>query len=228
MATSKLQKAVGNLLDKAFPEFSIKENCRPDWLLSSNLTRLELDFYIDELKIAFEIQGRQHYEFTPHFHKDYTEFELGKQYDAEKKDLCYGAGITLIEIDTLMDAIIEVKTLKEAHGIIQKPIKKKPKKRPRYDPVRRYQINEFRLINKGDPVAKDEQKLKEIKQCHRKFRKFFNKPVGERKYRIPVFEFKYLNYDEQSAILEEYGIQSMVIDELSITSTPSCFHRQSV
>ena len=113
MATSKLQIAVGDLLDKRFPQFHVRENYRPDWLMSSNLTKLELDFYVEELKIAFEIQGAQHIEFVPFFHGSRLNFEKRKLYDQEKKDLCYGRGVQLIELFSLMDALIEVNKIEE-------------------------------------------------------------------------------------------------------------------
>jgi len=118
MATSKLQIEVGNLLDRTFPEYKIRENYRPDWLMSSNLTRLELDFYIEELRIGFEVQGEQHYKFIDFFYKTIEDFEKRKQYDQEKKDLCVGNKVQLIEIFSLMDAIIEIKTIKENNGIL--------------------------------------------------------------------------------------------------------------
>jgi hypothetical protein len=119
MATSKLQIAVGDMLDNTFPQYHIHENCRPDWMLSSNLTKLELDFYIEEIKVAFEIQGAQHYQFVEFFHGTYEKFEQRKQYDQEKRDLCYGAGIKLFEIDTLMDAIIRIGEIKDHNKKIQ-------------------------------------------------------------------------------------------------------------
>ena len=113
MATSKLQKEVGQMLDKTFPHLKVKENCRPEWLVSSSGTLLELDFYIEELSIAFEIQGEQHFGFVPFFHKDRSEFEKRKQYDAEKKDLCHGAGVKLIEICSSKDAVLVIGKIKE-------------------------------------------------------------------------------------------------------------------
>lgn len=113
MATSRLQIEFGNLLDKTFPELTITENFRPDWLLCSSLTKLELDFYIAELQIAFEIQGRQHLEFVPFFHKTLHDFERQKERDIEKKNLCYGHGVSLIEIFSMMDGITEVNKIKE-------------------------------------------------------------------------------------------------------------------
>lgn len=117
MSTSKLQAEVGNLLDRTFPQYRIRENYRPDWLISSNLTRLELDFYIEELKIGFEIQGEQHYKFIGFFYKTQEEFEKRKLYDLEKKNLCEGNKVKLIEIYSMMDAIIEIKVIKENNGL---------------------------------------------------------------------------------------------------------------
>ncbi len=113
MATSKLQRLVGDMLDKELPQFRIRENYRPDWLVSSERTKLELDFYIEELGIAFEIQGAQHYDFIPFFHVDMNGFEKRKMFDREKKELCRGYGVRLIEILTETDAIVAVKEIKD-------------------------------------------------------------------------------------------------------------------
>lgn len=114
MATSKLQRFTGDLLDQEFPQFTIRENFRPDWMLSSNLTKLELDFFIEELNIGIEVQGLQHYEYIPWFYKDVNDFEKRKQYDKEKQDLCVGKGVKLIEIASEMDIQIFVYELKES------------------------------------------------------------------------------------------------------------------
>ena len=114
MSTSKLQRRLGDMLDKKFPQYRIRENYRPDWLVSSDRSILELDFYIEELKIAFEVQGAQHYQFIPFFHSDHAGFEKRLKYDREKQDLCYGRGVRLIEISTETDAIIAVKNIEEA------------------------------------------------------------------------------------------------------------------
>lgn len=119
MATSKLQRLFGDLLDRELPEYTIRENYRPDWLISSDNTRLELDFYIEELRIAFEVQGEQHYIFTPFFHKNMDDFEKRKRFDEEKRDLCYGNGIKLFEIFTQTDCEIAIKNIQEKYA--QKP-----------------------------------------------------------------------------------------------------------
>lgn len=57
---------------------------------------LELDCYNEELRIAVEFQGRQHYEYTPHFHKSKEDFRTQQYRDHIKKELCAKAGISLI------------------------------------------------------------------------------------------------------------------------------------
>lgn len=66
---------------------------RPEWLYG-----LELDGYNEELNIAFEYQGKQHYEYVPFIHKNYENFELCKERDIRKKQLCQEKKLNLIEI----------------------------------------------------------------------------------------------------------------------------------
>jgi hypothetical protein len=62
------------------------------------LNGLELDGYNEELKLAFEYNGVQHYKFIEFFHKTYDEFLKRKEYDDLKKNLCDEKGISLITI----------------------------------------------------------------------------------------------------------------------------------
>lgn len=60
---------------------------------------MELDGYNEELKIAFEFQGKQHYEFVEHFHRNGLEdLENQKKRDQQKRLDCEKLGIRLIEI----------------------------------------------------------------------------------------------------------------------------------
>lgn len=72
---------------------------RPKWL-KNNLGRLmELDGYNDELKLAFEYQGIQHYkEYPLYFHKESGIYAYSLRKDEEKRTLCKNNGIVLVEV----------------------------------------------------------------------------------------------------------------------------------
>ena len=73
---------------------------RPSWLTNAEGTRLELDGYCPSLNVAFEHQGRQHYQQKTHFNKarDKSAFDRSQRHDARKKRLCKKKGIHLIEV----------------------------------------------------------------------------------------------------------------------------------
>lgn len=101
--TSRLQKMTRNKLNFYFGHLDIRENSRPPWLTSEKGTRLELDFYAPSASVAIEVQGVQHTEYTPFFHRDYKDYEYQKQRDKRKKQVCKKRGITLYEIFTEED-----------------------------------------------------------------------------------------------------------------------------
>lgn len=76
----------------------IYENYRPYWLCDHKGRRLELDFYFPSRDMAIEVQGMQHYQFTPYFHRDYDEFIQLKERDYNKRQICMDLGIRLFEI----------------------------------------------------------------------------------------------------------------------------------
>jgi hypothetical protein len=110
-AYSKLHNYTAKKLRDNLPDLRIMENYHPDWLLSPIGTRLELDIFLPEINTAIEIQGAQHFSFTSFFHKSYSDFEKQKEYDEEKRNLCYGAGIKLIEVCTEKDADIFIEKI---------------------------------------------------------------------------------------------------------------------
>lgn len=81
-----------HIFNKKFPKV------RPDFLRRPNGRCLELDGYNDELKLAFEYNGYQHYKFSSKFHKNMTDLEDQIQRDIDKKEMCRKHGIELIEI----------------------------------------------------------------------------------------------------------------------------------
>lgn len=80
------------LFDRPFPRE------RPAWLRNTNGRPLELDGYCQELGIAFEHQGLQHYENISYF-RDNTEDIQNR--DNLKRSLCNEAGVILLEIPAL-------------------------------------------------------------------------------------------------------------------------------
>ena len=83
----------------------------PTWLINSDGYRMELDGFNQELRLAFEHQGSQHYRYVKHYHRNNDSFELQQRRDIEKRELCIKQNITLIEIPEVLNrlAICEVK-----------------------------------------------------------------------------------------------------------------------
>lgn len=73
---------------------------RPSWLINPKTgRRLELDCYNEELNVAGEYNGRQHYVYTPPmFHKTPEAFEEQKYRDKIKRGICNIHNIKLITV----------------------------------------------------------------------------------------------------------------------------------
>lgn len=72
--------------------------CRPNFL-KNEITgghNLELDCYNEQLGIAIEYNGEQHYKYIPFFHKTKDTFYNLKYRDDMKKRLCQENGVRLI------------------------------------------------------------------------------------------------------------------------------------
>jgi hypothetical protein len=57
-----------------------------------------LDGYNEELKLAFEFQGIQHYQFSQKWHGSLQEFQRQRDRDAEKVVACQQHGVALLVI----------------------------------------------------------------------------------------------------------------------------------
>lgn len=71
---------------------------RPAFLKYIHGKNLELDGYNANMKVAFEYQGIQHRQFTPLFHKTYTDFQKQVDRDNWKAETCAKKGIKLLSI----------------------------------------------------------------------------------------------------------------------------------
>lgn len=73
---------------------------RPDFLHNHVLqtNNLELDCYNEDLRIAVEYNGAQHYKYIPFMHRTRDSFNNQKYRDHIKRELCQKNGINLIEV----------------------------------------------------------------------------------------------------------------------------------
>ncbi|NVM28771.1 MAG: hypothetical protein HWN65_08005 [Candidatus Helarchaeota archaeon] len=99
-------KSLEMIFNKKFSKF------RPDWLINNQGNQMELDGYNEELALAIEYQGVQHYKYHKFFHKSMKDYKQRKANDKLKRELCNKNGITLIEVpytverDKIQDYII--------------------------------------------------------------------------------------------------------------------------
>lgn len=89
----KCRDILENLTGQPFP------TDRPWWLTSPKTgRRLELDGYNENLRIAFEYNGKQHYVFPNSYHKTKEEFEQQVWRDEFKAKECRKRGVNLLVI----------------------------------------------------------------------------------------------------------------------------------
>ena len=63
-----------------------------------------MDYYCENLKLAFEYQGLQHEEYVQFFHRgDINNFYKQQEHDRIKKEICEKKGIKLICIPSKYD-----------------------------------------------------------------------------------------------------------------------------
>jgi len=93
----------GELKCRSFLERTFRRKfpkCRPAFLKNpiTNGNAMELDCFNEELQLACEYQGEQHYRFIPYFHKNKDSFYNQKYRDELKKELCKKNNIYLIQV----------------------------------------------------------------------------------------------------------------------------------
>ncbi|OED39817.1 hypothetical protein AB834_00070 [PVC group bacterium (ex Bugula neritina AB1)] len=103
-STSKSEKICRYIFETIFKKpFPV---IKPDFLKTKKYKwGLELDGFCENLNLAFEHQGRQHYEFVERFHRTPENFKNQLQRDQDKKDLCKKNNVKLIEIPAIGNII---------------------------------------------------------------------------------------------------------------------------
>jgi hypothetical protein len=80
-------------LEQLLPDYKVIHHGKPEWL-----GRMHLDVYIPELRVAFEYQGKQHYQAVDYFGGQ-DSFEKTQIRDIEKARLCKENSVTLVYIN---------------------------------------------------------------------------------------------------------------------------------
>lgn len=95
---SKKEATLQRVLNDLLPDAEYIDNGYYSWLQSPKNSPLQLDRYYPDLKLGFEFNGRQHYEFNRYMHKDEDAFEYLRACDRKKAKDCRRHGVTLITV----------------------------------------------------------------------------------------------------------------------------------
>ncbi len=86
---SKYHLRARNLLKEMYHSYRILEEVKlPGSTESHRKGVLFLDFFVPQIKLAIEVHGQQHYEYTPFFHKNKADFAIAKAKDEDKITWC--------------------------------------------------------------------------------------------------------------------------------------------
>ena len=86
---SKYHLRARSLLKEIYHSYRILEEVKlPGSTATHRKGVLYLDFYIPQIKKAFEVHGQQHYEFSAFFHKSKADFILSQAKDEDKIEWC--------------------------------------------------------------------------------------------------------------------------------------------
>lgn len=96
---SKGHEAIRTIYLALYPHNQVQQNCTVDLMVENKRTPCEFDLVDRTLKIIFEIQGKQHNEYSSHFHQGKrSNFYKQKRRDRMKKVWAAECGWTVIEI----------------------------------------------------------------------------------------------------------------------------------
>lgn len=159
---SDWEAEIADYIEEEYPELDIVFNCR-DIVPSRDSSRnLELDVYIPELKLAFELNGESY-----HDHERYKldkEFGTCESEEMYKKQYCEEHGIKLVHIWSSKDE-------EDIQDKIDKHIKKRKKKIKKAkknnnqfnDPMAALGLSMKKSIERKDFAAKESEKRKTLK-----------------------------------------------------------------
>ena len=91
---SKLHAEARKIIYELFPTMQILEEVP----IKPRGTTQYIDFYINQIKLAIEVHGQQHYKFNTMFHASAQDFLNQRKKDSDKKEWCEINNITYIEL----------------------------------------------------------------------------------------------------------------------------------
>jgi len=92
---SKLHIEARKILYELFPTMQILEEVQ---IKPRGSKTQYLDFYINQIKLAIEVHGQQHYKFNTMFHASAQDFLNQRKNDIDKQEWCEVNNITYIEL----------------------------------------------------------------------------------------------------------------------------------
>jgi len=95
---SGMHRKVRDILRDIFPGFTVGEEVSMDAVVDGRPTKLFVDLVVKEMRVAVECHGRQHYQYTPHFHHTMDGFRAHQRRDQAKADAIRRAGYSLVVI----------------------------------------------------------------------------------------------------------------------------------
>ena len=101
---SKLQFRCGQKLKEIFPRHTILEE-----FIIPRSGGLALDFFIPQIRLAFEVQGAQHYRYNNFHYKDKRHFARAQANDKRKAVWCEINKINLIYFESEQDVYPRVR-----------------------------------------------------------------------------------------------------------------------
>ena len=88
-----------NILVKIYGKENICLEKTFDWLITDKGTKMRIDFFIENIDLCIEYDGKQHEEYIPFFHRDKKAFLDQKERDKVKEKLIKEHNLILIRIN---------------------------------------------------------------------------------------------------------------------------------
>lgn len=85
----KTETKLVKIVERIYGKDKVYTSYHPEWAVSEKSVLYEYDIYVPSRRLLIEFNGRQHYEFVPHFHKTMSNFKKQLRRDTIKKGLAF-------------------------------------------------------------------------------------------------------------------------------------------